>query len=60
MTEDGIVVMEFLVTFLTSLLKRHKTSIAGDTYNKQVIAFRKFQWGIKGGDIVGIHHQLSQ
>ena len=59
MTEDGIVVMEFLVIFLTSLLKRHKTSI-GDTYNKQVIAFRKFQWGIKGGDIVGIHHQLSQ
>ena len=51
MTEDGIVVMEFLVTFLTSLLKRHKTSM-GDTYYKQVIAFRKFQWGIKGGDIV--------
>ena len=59
MTKDSIVVMEFLVTFITSLLKRHKTSIGG-TYYKQVIVFRKFQWGIKGGDVVGIHHQLSQ
>ena len=45
--EDGTVVMEFLVTFLTNLLKSHKT-FKGVTYYKQVIVFLKISMGYKG------------